>query len=221
VGQSLSDDWNLGISYKSPVWQEPWTFNASRPDLSPRRISVQADLPAIYSWGVAYKGLPRTLIDVDLRYLDYLNTELFGEKVRDGGLGWRSVFAVATGVQYRATDRLDLLAGYLYNTNPVPATATLFNVQAPGILTNTLTLGASLHLTENITFTAAWMHGFRNAIEGSILQVPDSSTRLDMQFDSIVAGLNITFGGRRHERTAGAREGTATADGPQRLTPLE
>ena len=60
--------------------------------------NVQAQIPAIYSWGVAYKGLPRTLIDVDFRYIDYANSELFGQKLADGGLGWRSVFAVAAGI---------------------------------------------------------------------------------------------------------------------------
>src|SRR5439155_14941855 len=92
----------------------------------------QASLPQILSWGVAYKGLPKTLIDVDLRYIDYANSELFGQKVIDGGLGWRSVFAVALGAQYQATDRLTFRAGYLYNTNPIPNPVTLFNADFRG-----------------------------------------------------------------------------------------
>ncbi len=147
----LSEDWNLGFSYKSPVWQEKWDYNAATPRLVGRTIGIQAGLPEIISWGVAYKGLARTLFDVDLRYIDYANTPLFGTKVVDGGLGWQSVFAVAFGVQYKATDRLTLLGGYLYNTNPVRNETTLFNVQAPGIITNTLSLGASFNITEDIT----------------------------------------------------------------------
>ena len=92
----VNEKWNLGFSYKSPVWQERWHYNASYPNLAPRRIGVQASLPEIFSWGVAYKGLPKTLIAVDLRYVDYANSELFGQKIIDGGLAWRSVFAVAT-----------------------------------------------------------------------------------------------------------------------------
>jgi long-chain fatty acid transport protein len=93
----LNDNWNLGFSYKSPIWQERWDYNAANPNLSPRLIGVQASLPQLLSWGIAYKGLPRTLIDVDLRYIDYANTQLFGQKIADGGLGWQSVFAVALG----------------------------------------------------------------------------------------------------------------------------
>ena len=189
--------WNLGFSYKSPIWQERWAYNASTPSLTGRRIGVQAQLPAIYSWGVAYKGFPKTLIDVDLRYFDYANTSLFGQSVSSGGLGWRSVFAVATGVQYELTDRLTVRGGYLYNTNPIPATATLFNVQAPGITTNTLSVGASYKMTDDITFSAAWVHGFRNSISGPVGQIPGASAAIDTQTDSIVAGLNIQYGGKR------------------------
>jgi long-chain fatty acid transport protein len=199
----LNENWNLGFSYKSPVWQERWHYNASFPNLAPRRIGVQANLPEIFSWGVAYKGLPKTLIDVDLRYFDYANAELFGQKIIDGGLAWRSVFAVALGAQYQATDRLTLRAGYLFNTNPIPNPVTLFNVQAPGIIQHTLSLGASYQLTEDITASLAWMHGFRNDIHGPILQVPGSSVRLDAQTDTLWAGVNVKFGGSRRKGPAG------------------
>ncbi len=205
----LNENWNIGFSYKSPIWQEKWDFNAAYPSLAPRQIGVQASLPEIFSWGIAFKGLPKTLIDLDLRYIDYANTSLFGTKVIDGGLGWRSVFAVALGTQYQATDRLTLRAGYLYNTNPIPSPATLFNVQAPGIITNTFTLGASYQVTENVTASLAWMHGFRNSIAGPILQLPGSSVRLDAQVDTIWAGVNITFGGSKRKASAEATNWSA------------
>ena len=116
----LNDNWNLGFSYKSPIWQERWDFNASNPNLSPRLIGVQASLPQIFSWGIAYKGLPRTLIDVDLRYIDYANSQLFGKKVIDGGLGWQSVFAVALGAQYQATDRFTVARRLSLQHQPDP-----------------------------------------------------------------------------------------------------
>jgi long-chain fatty acid transport protein len=193
----LNENWNAGFSYKSPIWQEPWAYNASNPDLSPRSISVQASLPAIYSWGLAFKGIPRTLLALDMRLFDYKSAQLFGDSVASGGLGWQNVFAVALGAQHHLTDRIDLLGGYLYNTNPISATNTLFNVQAPGIIQNNLSLGASLHLTDSILFSASWVHGFRNSVSGSILQLPGSETKLDAQTDTLWAGLTIRFGESR------------------------
>ncbi|MDB5349314.1 MAG: putative outer membrane protein precursor [Planctomycetota bacterium] len=193
----LSENWNLGFSYKSPVWQERWGFNSANPDLSPRRIGVQAQIPAIYSWGVAYKGIDRALIDVDLRYMDYANAALFGQSVRDGGLGWRGVFAVATGGQYALTDKLTLRAGYLFNTNPIPAEGTLFNAQLPGIIQHTLSFGASFKLTDDITLSSAYVHGFRNSIQGNIVEETGAFSKFDTQLDSIIFGLNIQFGNNR------------------------
>ncbi len=201
----VDEAWNVGFSYKSPVWQERWSYNSSTPDLQPRRIALDAQIPAIYSWGVAYKGIERLLVDVDFRYFDYANADLFGTKIADGGLNWRSVFAVATGAKYQLNDRVALLAGYIYNQNPIRDQTTLFNVQLPAIVTNTLSLGVTMALTEDISMTAGWVHGFRNSVEGGVIQIPGGSTRFDTQYDSILAGINVQFGGgcpkcRRHHR---------------------
>ena len=130
------------------------------------RIGIQAQVPEILSWGIAYKGFERALIDVDLRYFDYKNTSLYGTKPIDGGLGWSSVFAVAIGGQYQATDSLTLRSGYLYNTNPIHGTDTLFNIQAPGFMQQMLAIGASYKLTDDIVLSLAWTHQFRNSISG-------------------------------------------------------
>jgi long-chain fatty acid transport protein len=197
VFYELSEDWNLGFSYKSPIWQEKWSYNTFNPDLSPRTIGIQAEVPAVYSWGVAYKGIERLLVDVDLRYFDYRNAALWGDSLQSGGLNWSSIFAVAVGGQYELSDRLTLRGGYLYNQNPINEAQTLFNLQAPGFIQHTLALGASYRINDNVVFTAGWAHGFRNSIEGPILQIPGTSSRMDAQTDSILAGLTIQYGGKR------------------------
>jgi long-chain fatty acid transport protein len=200
---NLNQDWNLGFSYKSPVWLEKWGYNATNPDGSPRFISLQAGVPAIYSWGVAYKGLPKTLLDVDLRYFDYPNTPLFGPPLKEHGLGWLGVFSVAVGGAYQLSERTTLRGGYLYNTQVVPTIGTLANIQAPAITQHTLSLGATIQLTEDVSASAAWVHGFRNSVGGSIFEVPGASGRLDDQYDSLIAGLNIQLG-RMKKPTASA-----------------
>jgi long-chain fatty acid transport protein len=103
----------------------------------------------------------------------------------------------AVGGQYRLTDRLTLRRGYLFNENPINEVQTIFNIQAPGFIQHTMSLGATLRLNDNILFTAGWVHGFRNAIEGPIAQIPGTNARMDAQVDSILAGLTIQYGARR------------------------
>jgi long-chain fatty acid transport protein len=200
----VNESWNLGFSYKSPVWQEKWMFNSYNPDYSARRIGVQADMPAIYSLGAAYKGIDRLVVDVDLRYFDYASAPLWGDQPVNGGLGWKSIMAVAAGGQYQLSDRLTLRGGYLFNQNPIHEINTVFNIQAPGFIQHTLSLGASLRINDNILATVGWVHGFRNAIQGPIGQIPGTSARMDAQTDSILAGLTIQYGGRRSASKAAA-----------------
>lgn len=219
----LDEAWNVGFSYKSPIWQERWTFNTSNPNQSPRTVGIQAQLPAIYSWGVAYKGYPGALVDVDLRYFDYPNADLYGQPYSQGGLNWRGVFAVATGASYDLTDRVTLRGGYLYNTNPISGAGTLFNIQSPGNIQHTLSIGASLKITENIVLTAAWVHGFRAYNHGTVTQIPGESVSFDSQLDSIIAGINVQFGGPKRPRVADSAEpppaylpSSSPADAPAR-----
>jgi len=55
-------------------------------------------------------------------------------------------------------------------------------------------------MTDDITFSAAWVHGFRNSISGPVGQIPGASATLDTQTDSILAGLNIQFGASRKNK---------------------
>ncbi len=151
-------------------------------------------------------------MDVDLRYFDYRNAAFWGDSISGGGLNWSSIFAVAVGSQYQLTDRLTLHSGYLFNQNPINGVDTLFNIQAPGFIQNTLSLGASLRVNENILFSAGWVHGFRNTIEGPVAQIPGTSARMDAQVDSILAGLTIPYGARRVSIPEAPREAPGLAE---------
>ena len=70
--------------------------------------------------------------------------------------------------------KLTLRAGYLYNTNPIKGTNTLFNIQAPGFMQQMLAM-VPYKLTDDISSHSAWTHQFRNSIPGSILQIPPAS----------------------------------------------
>ncbi len=209
--------WNVGFSYKSPIWQERFNYNAAFPNGAPRRVGVQANIPEIFSWGVAYKGLPKTLIDVDFRYFDYANAALFGQPVTNDGAAWRSIFAVAVGGQYQATDRLTLRAGYLYNQNPIRDQFTYSSTELPAIISHTLSVGASYNVTDDVVFSAAYLHGFRNSISGPIAGLRGTSERIDLQTDSILLGFNIKFGAKLKKGPSG--EDAPTGGSPRDWSP--
>jgi len=189
----LNPCWDLGLAYTSPQWLETFNFNSSDEIGRARELHLRMTIPWIISWGVAYKGFDRTILAADVRYFDYGGAALWGDPVSQGGTGWESIFSVALGAQYCLNDRMKLRIGYLFNENPIPAPLTLFNTQLPAVVQHQFSLGGSMRLTRAITLDLAWVHGFENAIEGSILQIPDTSVRLDQSLDSWSLGMGVDF----------------------------
>lgn len=190
--------WHFGLSYKSPQWFETFNFNSTTvPGGLPQLVQARIDYPSITSLGVAYYGIPGLVWDVDLRYVDYDNAGLFGgDPGYDAsgnltGLGWRSVFSVATGVQYQWTEALSLRLGYVYTDNPIPADFAAINIAAPAIYQHILALGATLRVTCRTSFSLAYLHAFENSIEGPLPAGGVVGTR--QYIDALVAGMEVKF----------------------------
>lgn len=192
---SLTDTLDAGFGYTSPQWLETWRFNARDNLGNPQTLTLNASLPAIYSWGLAWRGIQCLTLGVDMRYFDYANADLFGQSVRDGGLGWDSAFAVAVGGDYQVNERVSARLGYQYNTNPLADTSTLFNMQSPSITQNTITCGTTVGLTDALSMSVGYAYGFQNSITGTISQVPNARVELETSTHALLFGMQIKFGG--------------------------
>lgn len=184
---------NVGLSYKSPMWYETFEFNASDEIGRAQTITMPFTLPQIISLGTAYKGIDRVVLAVDVRYLDYKTTKTLGQPISEGGVDWDSIWSVALGAQYEVNCYTTVRLGYVWNQNPIDATKTLFNAQLPGIIQHVLSAGATMQLTPALSTSIAYVHGFKNEIEGPIGQIPGANVTLDTEYDSVVFGLNVDF----------------------------
>lgn len=199
----ITDNLATGFGYTSPQWLEPWKFYA-RDNLGlPRTLLLQAQLPSIYSWGISYTGIEKLTLGVDLRYFDYKNCDLFGTPVKNGGLGWDSVFAVATGANYQLTDKIAVRGGYQYNTNPLASTSTLFNVQSPAIIQHTISVGSTMKMTESVALSLGYAYGFKNTITGTAQEVPGAGIQATAASHTILFNIQILYGscGRKSRPT--------------------
>ena len=132
----LDGGWQVGASFKSPQWFEPFRFQSTDEKGQSRVATFNLDLPMITSVGLAYTGFERWLVATDLRYIDFANANGFRQSGFSPtgavqGLGFRSIFAVSVGAQYQMTDTLSLRAGYSYNENPLADSQSSFNVASP------------------------------------------------------------------------------------------
>ena len=83
------------------------------------------------------------------------------------GFGWRDVTAVKLGASYVWNEQLTLRAGYNHSTQPIRGGETLFNILAPGVVQDHLTLGTTWLLENKAELSLAYMHAFENSVNGS------------------------------------------------------
>jgi long-chain fatty acid transport protein len=195
-------DWHFGASFKSPQWFETFRFNSHDELGRPQTLLTRFDYPMIVTIGTGYTGFERWALLTDLHYLDYHNTKGFSREGFDStgavaGLGWNSMFALGSGVQYQATDALSLRMGYSFNTNPIPSRNAVFNVASPLMLQHVIYAGASYRLTDSFLVSIAYAHAFENSVTGPIVSplgiIPGSSVQSKGFADTWLFGATVKF----------------------------
>ncbi|MFL5245244.1 MAG: OmpP1/FadL family transporter [Gemmataceae bacterium] len=199
------DVWGFGASFKSPQWFDKFRFNSSDELGRPRELTFDLDLPMVVSVGTAYSGLERWVFALDGRYMDYRNTNGFGDRgFTDAGslrgLGFRSIFAAAVGAQYQVCDTVFLRLGYSWSDNPIPNDQAVINALSPVIIQHMLSLGASWQVTPDFKLSMAYVHGFENSVEGPLVTpagpVPGTAVRDRTWGDIFSIGGSVTFGAK-------------------------
>ncbi|NLH81199.1 MAG: hypothetical protein GX458_10220, partial [Phyllobacteriaceae bacterium] len=85
------------------------------------------------------------------------------------GFGWKDVDVIALAAAYKATKDLTLRVGYSHNTNPIGSEDVMFNVFAPGIVTDHVSTGFSWQITKNSGIDFAFAYVPRASLSGKTL----------------------------------------------------
>ncbi|WP_347887898.1 outer membrane protein transport protein [Nitrosomonas europaea] len=146
----LLDHLMLGLVFKSPQWFGNFSWNSQHPDGTPTNFRFRLDYPMIVGGGVSYRPVAPLLLALDVKWINYSGTRGFEQKnwamTASGpfvqGFGWRDIWTVSLGAQYKVTPAFAVRAGYNYGGNPISAGQQFFNVFAPAIVRHHLTAGA-------------------------------------------------------------------------------
>jgi long-chain fatty acid transport protein len=193
-------NWRLGASLKSPSWMEEFEFYGSDANGLPRVLHADIDLPMIVSVGLGYTTLENWLIALDARYIDYKNTDGFGDPARFdatgalSGLDWSSVMSTALGVQRKLGERLYLRAGYTFNQSPIRNSESFFNTASVLFYEHMLSCGLSYQLNEKLAVSGGYSHYFESSRTGPIVhpffgEIPGSSITNTMSANFLSFGV--------------------------------
>ncbi len=167
------------------------------------------DLPENYSVGVAFAVTPKVTIAADYQRINYSEISSVGNPTTNTGnavaatgftagslgcstcrgFGWEDVNVVKIGVEYQHSPALTLRAGYGHTDNPIQARDVTFNIIAPGVVQNSVTLGLTYSLGGNSEITVAYMHAFKKSVSGPSLfnnfGVPAGTENIEMYQNSL------------------------------------
>jgi long-chain fatty acid transport protein len=116
------------------------------------------DVPENYGIGLAWQSARKWTLGADLQTIRYSQVAAVGNSLArllqgrtlgaaDGpGFGWRDVTVLKLAISHQLSSELTLRAGISHARQPVPAGETLFNILAPGVVQDHVTLGASWQL---------------------------------------------------------------------------
>ncbi len=100
------------------------------------------------------------------------------------------------GSSYQLNERTTLRIGFSANQQPVQNSQTFFNVLAPGVVRDHLTLGATWALDQKDEISFDYLHAFTNRVHGSGSIPPafgGGEVNLSLEENSIGAGFTHKF----------------------------
>lgn len=147
------------------------------------------DIPENYNLGIAVKATSNVTIAADYQRINYGDINSVGNPSTNPGnsvagtgfttgslgcancrgFGWGNVNVFKVGVEYQYNPALTLRAGINVTDNPIQARDVTFNILAPGVVKDHLTLGFTYNLSDESELTMAYMHAFKNSLTGASL----------------------------------------------------
>lgn len=175
----INEKWNVGASFRSRMNMHVKAGDAQveYADEQARRIlgatldninytNFDASMPCPYvlTAGVAYKPIPKLELAFDLQYNGWktyreLNIDFDGlDAPYDQHLtkNYHNAFTYHIGAQYAMTDRLDLRAGLMIDTNPCDLD--YYNPETPGMTKIEPSVGLSFRPIKGLSIDVAFMY---------------------------------------------------------------
>lgn len=137
------------------------------------------DIPENYGVGVAWKATPGLTLAADVQRINYGDVASVGNPINclftgcqlggdnGAGFGWQNTTVYKIGAMYELNSSWTLRGGFVTLKQPIPQSQTLFNILAPGVVENHVTLGATWQVSKQSELTLGYMHALENKVNGS------------------------------------------------------
>ncbi len=199
IGQ-INDHVTLGATYQTKTKFQEF-------DKYKGLFAGSMDAPAFYGVGIAVEATPQLTVAADVQRILFSDVDPIGNSISKWnlhgtnfggtgnlglssgpGFGWNDATVFKIGASYAYNNSLTLRAGYDHVTQPVPKKEALFNILAPAVTQNHLSLGATWALANQGELSFAYTHAFEDSVNGTNAipaQFGGGNVKLKMHQDSI------------------------------------
>ena len=165
------------------------------------------NIPASLSGGVAYRVTDPLTVAVDYQRINYSDVASVGNTFlpnivtaplgadNGAGFGWRDINVYKLGLQWKPNEVWTWRAGYSKADQPVPNSEVLFNILAPGVVEQHITLGFSRAMERGPgRFNVAFMYAPTKSVRGpNPLEVPGAQ-QIELKMHEYELEFGYSFG---------------------------
>jgi long-chain fatty acid transport protein len=202
-----SPEWSFGGSITTPQNYGTYEWNSTIADPTSlgfgtnRILTYDLDGPMVASFGLGWKPGKKTQIAVDGMFTKYKGVHGFEGPggVVNGVLhlfGWDNVWTLKAGLQYEATSKLTVRAGYNFSTTPIGSEVVMSSVIAPVTNEHRVTGGFGLKMFPFLEADASVACAPRGHVTGPYRDTKSAvigSLDMSNRQMSALIGLNFKF----------------------------
>ncbi len=134
------------------------------------------DIPSNYNVGVAWQVVPAIKLALDYQRINFSNVNSVGNSATSPGafgadngpgFGWEDVKVWKLGMEYKYSPKMTFRAGLSRANSPIESSEATINILAPAVIENHATLGFTHTMASGNELSVAYMHAFKNDVEGA------------------------------------------------------
>ena len=133
------------------------------------------DIPSNYNVGVAWQVAPAFKLAMDYQRINFSSVNSVGNAANSPGafgadngpgFGWEDVKVWKLGMEYKYSPQMTFRAGVSRANSPIEGSEVTINILAPAVIENHATLGFTHTMASGNELSVAYMHAFKNDVEG-------------------------------------------------------
>jgi len=199
-GEIVPNLLNLGLSYQTRTYMS--AFNEYKGLFAEQG---DFDIPSNWTAGLAVKASPELVFVLDVQRINYSEIKAINNPMlpnlqtaqlgNDGGagFGWKDMWVYKVGVQWKSSKEWTWRAGYATGTEPIPSSEVLFNILAPGVITQHITVGFTKAMDDNHDLNFAVTRALPNTVNGPNPLDPTENIQLKMDQWQVAFGYSWKY----------------------------